>query len=213
MVAGAGEAAYRFAGRRLDSETGLYHNRARAYSPSLGRFLQPDPIGVADNINLYAYTGNDPVNATDPSGRCPNCVAATAGAIGGAAVDLGIQLYSNGGSISKVDWNSVGTSAAVGAGVSAFGPTGALLGRGGTKAAKFGYSKFAGLLNSGNIRFGWTYNAGKSADVLSLRIGGMHLDVPGSAITAGARPARDGIVAGTTGGLANSAVSDKNFLK
>ena len=30
-----------------DSETGLYHYRARAYSPALGRFLQPDPISFS----------------------------------------------------------------------------------------------------------------------------------------------------------------------
>lgn len=61
--------AYRYAGRRLDGETGLYYNRARMYSTKLGRFLQPDPSGTADGANLYAYTNNDPVNKTDPSGR------------------------------------------------------------------------------------------------------------------------------------------------
>ena len=60
--------AYRFTGRYLDAETGLYYYRARYYSPDLGRFLNPDPSGYGDGMNLYAYVGNDPVNYTDPSG-------------------------------------------------------------------------------------------------------------------------------------------------
>lgn len=59
---------YRFTGRRLDPETGLYYNRARYYSASLGRFMQNDPIGYAGGDNLYAYVLNDPVDLTDPSG-------------------------------------------------------------------------------------------------------------------------------------------------
>jgi RHS repeat-associated protein len=58
-----------FTGQQWYSELGLYDLRNRFYSPDIGRFLQPDPIGFAgDPTNLYRYCGNNPVTRSDPSG-------------------------------------------------------------------------------------------------------------------------------------------------
>ncbi len=58
-----------FTGRELDAATGLYFFRARYYDPSIGRFLSPDPSGLASgDVNLYRYVGNNPLSLVDPSG-------------------------------------------------------------------------------------------------------------------------------------------------
>ncbi len=67
--------------RNLDSGIGLMDYRARFYSSSLGRFIQPDTItpDMTQGLNRYSYVNNNPVNFNDPSGhaRCDeegNCM-------------------------------------------------------------------------------------------------------------------------------------------
>ena len=58
-----------FTGQQWYAELGLYDLRNRFYSPDIGRFLQPDPIGFwGDRSNLYRYCRNNPLTRFDPTG-------------------------------------------------------------------------------------------------------------------------------------------------
>jgi RHS repeat-associated protein len=86
-ASGSATGSFAYTGLRLDPETnGLYYARARTYSPSIGRFLQPDPAGYLGGNNFYIYGANDPLNLTDPLGLAADSPEPTASAAGGGGL-------------------------------------------------------------------------------------------------------------------------------
>jgi RHS repeat-associated protein len=113
---------YKFTGKERDTESGLDYFGARHDASALGRFMSVDPALESEILehpqtwNRYSYVYNNPLRFTDPDGRCPNCLAAGAGflvgGLIGGGIDLGIQLYHNGGHLGDVTWSEVGANAA-----------------------------------------------------------------------------------------------------
>jgi RHS repeat-associated protein len=68
-IGGTGpDADFGYAGIYVHQRSGLNLTPYRAYSSSMGRFLNRDPIEESGGVNLYGYAANDPVNRADPSG-------------------------------------------------------------------------------------------------------------------------------------------------
>jgi RHS repeat-associated protein len=103
----------RLPGQQLQAETGLHQNWMRDYDPTLGRYLQPDPIGLDGGPHVYSYTGQDPLNLVDPQGTLPWAAAAGLG----AAIGFGMELINQTTDGREgINWGRVGTATLFGAG-------------------------------------------------------------------------------------------------
>lgn len=101
-----------FAGGLYDLTTGLLRFGARDYDPSIGRWLNKDPIRFASGSNFYVYVKNDPINFVDPSGQV-GIPGIKAGAVSGG---VGAAITSGG------DLQAIAIGAAIGGVVGAFNP-------------------------------------------------------------------------------------------
>jgi RHS repeat-associated protein len=118
--------------KERDAETGLDYFGARYMSSAQGRFTSPDPHNPITDFeeeeeeeedfqnfiqnpqywNRYAYGLNNPQKFVDRDGKLPQVVVgAIVGAAIGGGIELGKQLYQNGGDLSTVDYQKVGAKA------------------------------------------------------------------------------------------------------
>lgn len=174
------EQPFQFSTKRYDTQTGLSYYGYRFYNPAIGRWMTRDPLGEFDDINLYRFADNSPMNVIDPYGLFGLKDIGDFAAGFGDTITFGgtawirshweknlnwsdptneCSGYYTGGEVAGYAWGA----ATLGVGST---PRGWLLGRGG------------GLLNSNDyIRLGWSWkgSAMEGKEILRLAIGSKRL--------------------------------------
>jgi RHS repeat-associated protein len=215
--AGTATTPLQFTGRENDGPTGLYYNRARYYSPQLGRFISQDPIGLAGGINTYAYTNGNPVSYIDPLGLY--CLSeaqinAIAGSAGGAVAGgasfaafgpLGIAVGSfaggiAGGVIGYYSSNTLGNQIGLGTAGGAIGyqnsPGGNLVGGAVGGVVAYGLHK-AGAPDAVSLPSGGAVGGAVAGAIVEGTVAGA---VEGGAIGAAAGAVTAAVAAGVQAG-------------
>lgn len=94
----------RLPGQYFDQETNLHYNMARDYDPGIGRYTQPDPLGIATttaptgttslSFNLYLYALGRPTSMFDPDGREVQTCCGMTSALPDPLVMVGLECMS-----------------------------------------------------------------------------------------------------------------------
>jgi RHS repeat-associated protein len=182
-----------YAGGLYDDDTDFMRFGARDYNPHTGRWTNKDPILFnGRQSNLYVYVNNNPVNFTDPNGKF---AWVAAGAVLGAAVNVGATLIANGGDVS---WRQIGAAAA----------SGAISGAVGAVAGPLGGTIAKGVLGAST--------SGLAASVATAGVSAIGSGA-GQAVAnqidpcSATNPLNAALYGGLGGGLAKGAFSTKNL--
>lgn len=133
---------------------GRIQHPARSYDPGSGRFTTQDPrpdTAAPTTTSTYAYSNNDPVNQSDPTGACPICVSIGVGAIIGGVVEGGIYSWQH----RNEGFTLGGLAKATGKGALIGGMAGALMpGAGSIAARSLGFTGARALATSAVVNAG-----------------------------------------------------------
>jgi len=174
---------FRFPDQFLDRETGLHYNYFRDYHPSIGRYVEPHPIGLRGGVTMYAYCYNDPVDLVDPSGQ-----------IGPAGMVIGAISGGIAGFVAGAQARNIWAGVVGGAG-------GALIGGFVAGVGGFAFSPKAGAIVGGIVGGGI---GGASGGGIAKKLEDPNASTEAK-LLAMAKGAGIGIVTGTAGALIGAA--------
>jgi RHS repeat-associated protein len=177
---------YGYTGRERDAVSGLMYYRARWYDAQVGRFASEDPIGLAGDVNVYVYVGNNPMEAFDPLGLSSIIVLVGPRVNGGSGGAQIILLDKNGKRISYRDCGCADADVANGRAVAKdpnrmlgnevgdtpFGVYGYESTEGGTSASRLGAAFGTGKIRVHGV-YGEIIDSGRS--LIRLHGGGTNL--------------------------------------